>query len=101
MASPAPSTDSTQDESQFVPLSDDEVNLWEVIEIIAERPGQFKVKWKGIDPGTGRRWAPSWVPKADCTDDLRRAWKKHLKKEEGAKDGRGKGAYSCFNAKCF
>jgi|SRR5882762_816378 hypothetical protein len=85
MASPVPSTPSTQDETQFIPQSDDEETLWKVIEITAERPKQYKVKWDGLNPATGRPWAQSWVPKGDCTDDLRRAWKKKLKNMEVAK----------------
>lgn len=110
MASPAPSTDSTQEERQFVPQSDDEETLWEVIEITAERPKQYKVKWKGIDPDTGRPWAQSWVPKTDCTDDLRRVWKKKLKIKQETTNGKGKGKerstststtiYACLNTMC-
>jgi hypothetical protein len=90
MASPVPSTDSTQGETQFIPQSDDEETLWKVVEITAERPKQYKVKWDGLNPDTGRPWAQSWVPKGDCTDDLRKEWKKKLKrKEEAKKAGKG------------
>jgi hypothetical protein len=89
MASPAPSTDSTQGETQFIPQSDDEQTLWRVVEITAERPKHYKVKWDGLNPDTGRPWAQSWVPKGDCTDDLRKEWKKKLlRKEEAKKAGK-------------
>jgi hypothetical protein len=91
MASPAPSTSSTQGETQFIPQSDDEETLWKVIEITAERPKQYKVRWDGLNPENGRPWAQSWVPKGDCTDDLRKEWKKKGKKreEEAKKAGKG------------
>lgn len=84
MASPAPST---EEGTQFIPLSDDEETLWTVIEITAERPRHYKVRWEGNDPATERPWAQSWVPKTDCTDDLRAVWKKKkaLKKERKGK----------------
>jgi hypothetical protein len=92
MASPAPSTDSTQDGTQFIPQSDDEETLWKVIEITAERPKQYKVKWEGINPDTGKPWAQSWVPKSDCTDDLRKVWK--MKLNDTKKGGKGMGGYA-------
>ena len=92
MASPAPSTHSTQSETQFIPQSDDEETLWTVIEITAERPKHYKVRWDGLDPDTGRPWVQSWVPKGDCTDDLRKVWKKKVKSKEAPKKV-GKGAF--------
>lgn len=89
MKSLPPSEESTQGESQFIPKSDDDETLWKVIEITAEQPGKYKVRWDGLDPTTGRPWGQSWVPKTDCTDDLRRAWKKKLKKKEEKKNGKG------------
>lgn len=91
MASPAPSTSSTH-ESQFIPQSDDDETLWRVIEITAERPKQFKVRWDGLNPENGKPWAQSWVPKSDCTDDLRKEWKKKVKKREELTKKTGKGA---------
>lgn len=87
MKSPLPSEESTQSETQFIPKSDDDETLWEVLEITGERHGQYKVNWAGMDPSTGRPWAQSWVPKCDCTDDIVKAWKKKrkLKKEQEAK----------------
>lgn len=65
---------------KFVPEDDDEETLWEVESITAEKNNQYKVKWVGLDPMTGKPWAQSWVPKKDCTPDLVLAWK--LKKKE-------------------
>lgn len=95
MASPAPSEESTEgdSESQFIPQPDDDETLWEVIEITQEKSKEFKVKWKGVDPKTGRPWPQNWVPKKDCTDDLRRAWRKQLALKKEAAKGKGKGAY--------
>lgn len=71
-------------ETQFVPKENDDNELWDVIAIVAERPQQFKVKWKGIDPATRKPWKDSWVSKEDCTDDLIREWKvKQAKKKAG------------------
>lgn len=74
-------------QTQFVPQEDDEETLWDVIEITGERTNQYKVRWAGNDPATGKPWAQSWVPKHDCTDDLIRDWKiaKAKKKKEAEK----------------
>ncbi|KAI0079630.1 hypothetical protein K474DRAFT_1770171, partial [Panus rudis PR-1116 ss-1] len=59
----------------FVSKDDDAQTLWEVIEIIEERKGQYRVRWAGKNPKTHKRWAPTWVDKSDCTDELVRIWK--------------------------
>lgn len=66
----------SQLETQFVPQEDDAEILWEVIEITAEKPKQYRVRWAGTDPKTRKPWPQSWVPKHDCTDDLVFAWKR-------------------------
>lgn len=63
-------------DSQFVPQENDDETLWEVIEILAERKHQYRVRWDGINPATNNPWAPSWVPKHDCTHKLVHEWKK-------------------------
>lgn len=89
--SPKLSASSTQEESHaFVQRSDDEEELWEVIEITKEKATMFKVRWKGDDPETGKPWAQSWVPKSDVTDDLKKDWKRRQK----AKASRSKFALS-------
>lgn len=71
--------------TQFIPQEDDEETLWDVIEILAERANRYQVKWAGTDPATGKPWAPSWVPKHDCTDQLIHDWKvKQAKKKKDA-----------------
>ncbi|KDN43243.1 hypothetical protein RSAG8_06210, partial [Rhizoctonia solani AG-8 WAC10335] len=63
-------------ETQFEARSDDEENLYNVEKILAERGGRYLVQWEGVDPTTGEKWAPDWVPKTDCTDDLIADWKR-------------------------
>ncbi|OSX67279.1 hypothetical protein POSPLADRAFT_1176054 [Postia placenta MAD-698-R-SB12] len=71
--------------TQFIPQDDDEETLWDVIEILAERGSRYQVKWAGNDPATTKPWAPSWVPKHDCTDQLIHDWKvKQAKKKKDA-----------------
>ncbi|RPD57025.1 hypothetical protein L227DRAFT_236285 [Lentinus tigrinus ALCF2SS1-6] len=74
-------------QTQFVPKENDDETLWDVIEITAERAKEYRVRWAGNDPATGKPWAQSWVPKHDCTDELIRDWKiaKAKKKKEAEK----------------
>lgn len=72
-------------ETQFMPQSDDEDELWEVIEITGERSKEYKVKWAGINEKTSKPWPQSWVPKHDCTDDLVLTWKAKKKELERRK----------------
>ena len=72
-------------DTQFVPQDDDDDLLWEVIEITAEDRKNYKVKWAGIDPQTGKPWKQSWVPKHDCTDVLVMQWKVTQAKQKKAK----------------
>ncbi|KAJ7234747.1 hypothetical protein B0H12DRAFT_153873 [Mycena haematopus] len=64
----------------------DEEHLWDAIEILNERRGQYLVKWAGVDEH-GKPWADSWTNKRDCTDDMVEEWKrkKALKKMEKQK----------------
>ncbi|KAF8900722.1 hypothetical protein CPB84DRAFT_1621508, partial [Gymnopilus junonius] len=50
--------------------------LWEVIEILEEKKGKYRVQWAGEDPNTMKPWPPQWVPKQDVTDDLVVDWKR-------------------------
>lgn len=68
-------SDSSDLETQFIELTDDEVNLWDAVEIVAEKGDMFKIRWEGIDPETQKPWADSWVVKTDCTNDLVEAWR--------------------------
>ncbi|CDO72980.1 hypothetical protein BN946_scf185007.g34 [Trametes cinnabarina] len=89
----APSeTELSEYQTQFVPQENDEEDLWDVLEILEERGRKYKVRWAGIDPSTKKPWAPSWVPKHDCTDDLIHEWKKKkaAKKEEAEKRRKSK-----------
>ncbi|KAI0801062.1 hypothetical protein C8Q74DRAFT_1364713 [Fomes fomentarius] len=86
-------------ETQFVPKENDENELWDVIAIVAERPQQFKVKWKGIDPATRKPWKDSWVSKEDCTDDLIREWKVKQAKKKAGKSGTTKACASTTSSR--
>jgi hypothetical protein len=79
--------------TQFEPLSGDETNLWEALEILKEARHTYLVKWGGVDPSTGDPWQPSWVPKRDCTDDLIYEWKIKAakKKQKTTRKGKGRG----------
>lgn len=56
--------------------------MWDVLEILAEKGKQYKVRWEGVDPKTKKPWPPSWVPKHDCTDALVREWKRNKAREK-------------------
>ncbi|KAJ3977959.1 hypothetical protein EV361DRAFT_305371 [Lentinula raphanica] len=80
------SQNASETETQFIDLPDDDVNLWDALEIVGESATRFKIKWDGIDPATGRRWLDSWVQKHDATPDLVKAWRiKHPHKISAAK----------------
>jgi hypothetical protein len=74
-------------ETQFEAQSDDEDNLYNVERILAEKGRKYLVQWEGIDPATGEKWAPDWVPKTDCTDDLIADWKREKAKMKRAGGG--------------
>ncbi|KAF4584924.1 hypothetical protein EYR40_001750 [Pleurotus pulmonarius] len=76
-------------EVQFVEQSGDEENLWEVLEITAERTNSYRVKWAGTDPSTGKPWQQSWVPKHDCTPELVSSWKKRKRAKQKGKSSTG------------
>ncbi|KAF8621268.1 hypothetical protein AX15_007928 [Amanita polypyramis BW_CC] len=69
-------------EARFEPRDDDNENLWEVIAIIGEKNGSYRVEWAGSDPKTGKPWSPSWVRKGDVTDDLVVKWKLEKKRKK-------------------
>jgi hypothetical protein len=76
-------SESLSDPTQhFSPRDDDDLTLFEVIEITGENEDSYKVYWKGEDPKTKKPWPQSWVHKSDCTDDLVRTWK-WAKQEKG------------------
>ncbi|KAJ7149135.1 hypothetical protein C8R46DRAFT_843381, partial [Mycena filopes] len=50
--------------------------LYDAIEILKEKKGQYLVKWAGFDPKNGEPWPDSWTNKRDCTDDMVQAWKR-------------------------
>lgn len=82
-------------ETPFSPRSDDEDTLWAVHAITQESDTQYKVRWVGTDPRTGKPWPQGWVPKSDCTDHLVAKWDAKMKsKREGAHEsGRDSGVF--------
>ncbi|PCH33937.1 hypothetical protein WOLCODRAFT_160469 [Wolfiporia cocos MD-104 SS10] len=81
----------SENEAQFVSQENDDDALWEVIEVLEERGNRYKVKWAGNDPATGNPWAPSWVNKADCTDELIYQWKAKQARNRNEAANRKKG----------
>ncbi|KAI0778388.1 hypothetical protein BD413DRAFT_508860 [Trametes elegans] len=79
-------------QTQFIPGDNDEEELWEATEILEERGSRYKVRWAGVDPETDKPWAPSWVPKHDCTDDLIAEWKRKQKEKKKKAEERKKRA---------
>jgi hypothetical protein len=82
----------TDSEDQFVPRDGDEDDLWEVIEIVAEKGKRYRVRWAGINPQTNKPWPLDWVPKSDCTPDIVKAWKQkqaQKKTKKGRRKGKG------------
>lgn len=57
--------------------------LYEIIEILAERGNRYKVNWAGEDPETKKPWPPSWVEKEQCdAPDLVKAWKSKKRRQK-------------------
>ncbi|KAJ3738590.1 hypothetical protein DFH05DRAFT_1531227 [Lentinula detonsa] len=80
-------------ETQFIDLPDDDVNLWDALEIVGESATQFKIKWDGMNPATGKPWPDSWVQKHDATPDLVQGWRvNHPRKISTASTSRGQRA---------
>lgn len=79
-----PSTSFSSSEHRFQPRDDDDESLWDVIDILKEKKRHYFVNWAGVDPQTGKPWAPSWVAKGDVTDDLVERWKKQKKERAAA-----------------
>ncbi len=78
-------------ETQYISQSDDSQNLWEADCILDERgpaiTGAYLVKWKGIDPATGKTYEPTWEKKGGCTPALIEEWKA-VKKEDPSVAGK-------------
>ncbi|KAJ7220718.1 hypothetical protein GGX14DRAFT_431848, partial [Mycena pura] len=67
-------TDISDRDEEFEYHESDDENLYDAIEILKERKGQYLIKWAGVD-SNGDPWPDSWANKRDVTDDLVRAWK--------------------------
>ncbi|KZT09582.1 uncharacterized protein LAESUDRAFT_511729 [Laetiporus sulphureus 93-53] len=96
----ATSLEIPQYETQFIPQENDDEQLYDAIEILAERGNQYKVRWDGVDPQTGKPWAPSWVGKHDCTDNLIYEWKvKQARKKKRAEKRKSKARSSVSSSR--
>jgi len=73
-------SDGEEDQLQGSELGED--GYWPALDILNERKHDYLVNWDGIDPETGKPWAPSWTRKSEVTEDLIEAWeaKKAAKK---------------------
>ncbi|KAJ7182857.1 hypothetical protein C8R43DRAFT_15141, partial [Mycena crocata] len=71
-------------ETSFSSHESDAEHLYDAIEILKEKKGQYLIKWDGVDPATGKPWPDSWANKRDCTDDIVATWK--LKKAQKKKE---------------
>lgn len=70
-------------ETQFVPLDDDEENMWEAEAILDENVLEktFLLKWVGVDPKDNQPWENSWEPKNGVTQSLIDEWKEKKKRD--------------------
>jgi hypothetical protein len=80
----------TQPSTQFDRILGNDEELYSAVCILDERmkssssggtTGEFLVKWRGIDPDTGKRWKPTWVTKTGCTDPLIQEWKQKKRQD--------------------
>lgn len=58
---------------------------WRVIKILDEHQetGMFLVHWDGINPGTGRPWHDSWIPRENFfTNKLLKEWDIYKQKQK-------------------
>lgn len=88
-------------ETRFVEREDDGETLWEVVEIVAERRNQYKVRWAGVNPETNEPWPLDWVPKEDCTDPLVVAWKRKKAEKRKKTSSRRKRTCPSFSTDLF
>ncbi|TFY67122.1 hypothetical protein EVG20_g4056 [Dentipellis fragilis] len=80
----------SQETQGFVSQEDDSDNLYEAIEITAERRGQYRIRWAGNDPKTGKPWAQTWASRKDCTDILISDWRQKQREKKLKQTGRSK-----------
>lgn len=70
-------------------MEEPEDGYWPALEILNERKLDYLVNWDGLDPATGKAWAPSWTKKSEVTEDLIEVWKaKKAAKKKGGRRGK-------------
>lgn len=95
--SPADIIDISDRETSFSSHESDAEHLYDAIEILKEKKGQYLIKWDGVDP-EGNPWPDSWTNKRDCTDDIVAAWK--LKKAQKKRQS-GQRKCTCLDVLCL
>ncbi|KAH7028432.1 hypothetical protein B0J12DRAFT_609287 [Macrophomina phaseolina] len=56
-------------------------SLWRARGILDESARHYRIDWEGVDPATGKRWAPTWEPKRNANAALIQHWKQKRKTE--------------------
>lgn len=72
-----PDTDSSSSDREGTSHGSQEE--WEALRILQQR-GQgsaleYEIEWAGIDPATGKQWAPTWEKAGNAGEALRASWK--------------------------
>ncbi|KAA1472757.1 hypothetical protein DENSPDRAFT_200957 [Dentipellis sp. KUC8613] len=80
----------SQETQGFISQDDDSENLYEAIEITAQRHGEYRIRWAGNNPKTGKPWAQTWASRKDCTDELIADWRQKQKEKKLKQTGRAK-----------
>lgn len=59
-------------------FEDDSQEEWEALRILKQRGQgfalQYCIEWKGLDPATGKQWAPTWERASNACQSLRASW---------------------------
>ncbi|KAM0748669.1 hypothetical protein T439DRAFT_349386 [Meredithblackwellia eburnea MCA 4105] len=77
-----------EEEQQEVEDSSESQKFWPAKAIINERKKHYLLEWEGTDPATGKPWEPTWEPKENANESLRREWER--KKSGGASKNKNK-----------
>ncbi|KAJ4373473.1 hypothetical protein N0V86_007613 [Didymella sp. IMI 355093] len=74
-----PDTDSSSSSSAEEATAHDSQEEWEAVRILEQRGQgfalQYYIEWAGIDPATGKQWAPTWENVKNAGETLRASWK--------------------------
>jgi hypothetical protein len=74
-----PDTDGSSSSSAEEATAHDSQKEWEAVRILEQRGQgfalQYYIEWAGIDPATGKQWAPTWENAKNAGETLRASWK--------------------------